>query len=133
EYVYDGDGNVITFTDRRGVEFHTTYDNLNRVLTREVVEKISNSSRVLPLESDNYTDAANQVAVIDANGHTTTTVYDGLGRPLTVTAPPNVGLNQTIFYAYDGVNLRSVIDRNDNETTYKYDALNRLRVTKEYQ
>ncbi len=121
QFFYDGNGNVVEHVDKRGIVFTTTYDNLDRVLTQNVREDISNNGTVLPLLSKEYHDSINEVIATDADGHSTSTTYDALGRPLVVTDP----YNNTVVSTYDGVNLKTQIDQNRNETTFLYDADNR--------
>jgi len=73
-----------------------------------VRETISNHGADLALARYVYHDPANAVEQRDAKGLTTTTAYDGLGRPTKVTDALGVTSSET---TYDGVNQRSEKDR----------------------
>lgn len=128
-YGYDDGGNLTTFIDKRGTVFHTTYDNLNRVLQRQVEETISNQGALLALETYLYDDARNRVTVTDANGNATITDYDSLNRPTRI---DDAGPSGAVEYQYDNVNLRVEIDKKGQKVATDYDALNRPVTVREH-
>lgn len=142
EYVYDGSGNIIQYTDKRGLIHRYTFDNLERSLTETLVESISNGGRELLLSETQYVDGLDsdgfyqagdpgvyQTINFDANRNATRTDYDSLERPISVDDPGAVGV---MLYEHDGVNLRSQIDKRGNLTRFSYDEINRLTLTEEY-
>ncbi len=128
-FTYDKAGNLIAQTDKRGTEFKIDYDNLNRVLTSQVRETISNGGQWLTLISYAYNDASNTVTQTDANGNATVKKYDALGR-LQITTDP---FNETFVSTYDGINKLSDTDKKGHFTQYHYDDLNRLVRTEEFE
>ncbi len=66
-----------------------------------------------------YDDAGNQIAVVDARGNRTTSVYDALNRAyVTVDAA-----NQRTTMNFDAAGrVESVVDARNNRTTYLYDG-----------
>ncbi|HXK59405.1 MAG TPA: Ig-like domain-containing protein [Acidobacteriota bacterium] len=117
-FTYDGEGNLIRHSSRRGVETIQTYDHLGRVLTRRVGQ--------IEVDRFSYHDPAFAVTRTDANNHATTFRYDPLGRLLSVTN----ALGEAKSFRWDGENLTGETDFRGNETSYAYDELNRLtRVT----
>jgi RHS repeat-associated protein len=127
EFFYDGDNNVVRYVDKRGIVYTTEYDNINRVLTKSVLESITGHGE-LALMTYGYNDAANMVTELDANQNRTVKQYDPLGR-LKVLTDAN---GNTVVDTYDAVNKRSEIDRNKNVTNYSYDDINRLVLTEEF-
>ena len=70
-----------------------------------------------------YDELGNRLTQTDANLHTTSFVYDQLGRRVGRKLP----LGQSESYSYDvGGNLVSKTDFNGHTTTYGYDNMNRL-------
>jgi YD repeat-containing protein len=127
-FVYDGAGNVVETTDRRGITVRNTFDNLGRPLTRSVREDLTNGGQWLTLMAQAYDDGARTVNETDANGNRTRTEYDELGRIKAITD----ALGERIVWGYDGVNKVSEIDRNGNVTRFVYDDINRRIRTEEY-
>ena len=128
KFIYDGNGNLTQTTDRRGIVFSTTYDNLDRVLTANVREDLTNGGQWLTLGTSTYDDPANTVMARDANGNPTTTRFDALGRSILVTD----ALGQTVEMAYeDGVNLTKVTDEKKHVTHYQHDDINRVTLAEE--
>ena len=63
---YDSNGNTIHARDRRGFEHRTAFDNLNRPLTSELKEDISNGGAWLLMSEASHDDQANSVTAFDA-------------------------------------------------------------------
>ena len=129
---YDGNDNVVRRTDRRGIAYATTFDNLDRELTSVVMETITNGGLPLVLARSVYTDALDAnglgaVARYDANGNSIVTRYDTFGRIARIEDAAGV-----TTYAYDGVNQRASVDHNGNRTEQDFDANNRLVTTREF-
>jgi RHS repeat-associated protein len=117
-YAYDGEGNQLSHTDRRGALTETTYDNLGRRL----VTKVSMGQEQVQVSSLAYDDASSTVTERDALGHETVTTYDGLQRPASVRNAD--GKTRTL--TYDGEDLRGETDFKGQSTAYSYDQLGRL-------
>jgi YD repeat-containing protein len=99
-------------------------------LVRDDVGRVTQSRFTNNLEQMDYTfDAYDRVETqSDANGNTTTSVFDNAGR-LTQSIGPSVGgTPATVTYAYDTPgNLVSLTDPVGNATTWQYDKRNRMR------
>src|SRR5205809_5912665 len=114
-YVYDNNGNLTTFTDRKSQITTTTYDALDR---RALVTYNDNSTT-------SYTyDAGNRITqIVDSIGGTITFTYDGLDRLLTETA--SLG---TVTYTYDAAGRRRTMDvPGQSQVSYAYDDADQLR------
>ena len=96
-FIYDGEGLVLSHTDRSGVVATMTYDNMRRELT----EKVQDGAQQISVLTTQYDDAANKETRTDANGHATVYVFDGLRRLNSLTNADN----KTKTYVYDGLNL----------------------------
>jgi RHS repeat-associated protein len=127
-FVYDADNNLVASQDRRGIVSATTYDYLNRLLTHQTREELTDGGAWVTLSADAYNDAANTRTETDANGNSTVTRYDGLGRVVLQTDP----YGSAFRWVYDGVNLVEQTDWKGHVTRYRYDALNRRVQTDEY-
>lgn len=118
EWEYDGEGSIISHTDKRGVESTMTYD----ILGRQATVKVDNNGPVTVLEV-NYDDAQASETRIDANDHSRTFIYDGLHR---IKEFKNAE-NKTKTFVYDGNNVLSETDFKGIPTTFEYDKLDRLK------
>ena len=96
------------------------YDALNRLV------QVSDTSAGGPgtvLEARTYSPNGNQATMTDANGHTTTFLYDGLDRLSQATYPDN----GTEKYQYTTIGaLQQKTTRSGQTIGFTYDALNRL-------
>src|SRR5262249_47407462 len=101
---------------------------LNRILTNQVREDISNGGHLLTLLSYVYDDADHRMITFDANRNMTMKQFDQLGRLEVLTD----AFGNSIVAHYDGVNQLHEIDRNRQKTVFAYDSINRLMETKEY-
>jgi RHS repeat-associated protein len=130
--LYDAGGNLLSKTT--GYSPTTSYshvrvtsygyDALNR-LTTQIDGFGSTAQRTT---STVYDAAGNAVVRYDGLRYATTTAYDALDRPTTVTDP----LTHVRTTAYDrGGNVTSTTDANNLTTYFSYDALNRRTATKD--
>ena len=102
---YDGNGNVLAYTNFNGLVLTNSYDTMNRLLTK------SNGST--NLESYGYDDAGQMTNRVDLSG-TYTWAYDVRGR-LTNNATP-VGI---LHYEYDANgNLTSLASTTTGGSTW---------------
>lgn len=154
-HAYDDAGRLESSTDARGAEITTTYDALNRVLTRThvatgnttVYAYDAHGSQVTVTEADGTAqervtqysydrNGAVLTATVDPSGLAlkTTYTYDGEGRQLTVaqgtTASPS---QQVTAFAYDKLGRATTQTRDPGGlaqlTQYFYDAAGRLTRT----
>jgi RHS repeat-associated protein len=117
-FAYDGEGNVVSHTDLRGVISEMTYDNLGRPLTTVVQD----GAQPVAVSTIAYDDSLSKETQTDANGHAAEVEYDGLRR---LTSVKNAA-GKTRTLQYDGVNLRSESDFKGATTSYIYDPLDRV-------
>jgi RHS repeat-associated protein len=113
-FAFDGEGLLLAHTDRRGVAFTMTYDNLRRPLATTM-----GGIRIM---SHAYNDGSRTDTKTDANNHATICEYDGLMR---VKRETNAD-SKSVSYTYDGVNLRTESDFKNKQSEYLYDNINRL-------
>lgn len=116
---YDGEGLLLSHTDKRGTEIQTAYDELGRETNLRV-----NNGGLVDVLAIVYNDTLATETHTNANNHPTTLVYDGLHRVKKVTNAD--GKAKT--FVYDGENLREESDfkAQPKFTKYEYDALDRL-------
>jgi len=117
QFAYDGEGLLVSHTDRRGTVLTMSYDNVGRPLTQQATlgaETISVFTRA-------YDDANNSETLNDANNHSTRYIYDGLHRVKQLVNADN----QTKHFTYDGMDLLSEEDFKGKLTTYVYDNVDR--------
>ncbi len=119
-YTYDGNSNVLTSKDRRGVTTTLTYDELNFVRSETLSGSFGAQIAVSRLtEVDRI---GNPLRVINQYEQETTFEYDGLRR-LTKRHVPGGFTEET---GYDNnSNLILQIDRNGGRSTFAYDEINR--------
>jgi YD repeat-containing protein len=120
---YDGEGILLSHTNRRGVTNTTTHDNQGRELTASA----QGLNETVPLFSIVYDDAAIKETRTDGNNHSTTYTFDGLHRLITLTNADT----QSRHLNYDGVNLISESDFKGQLTRYVYDPVNRVKEIKD--
>ena len=120
---YDGNSNVLTSTDRRGVTSTSTYDPLNRLTKMEVSGPFGPPQTIATMD---YDAVGNKLFETDLHGSRTEYGYDGLHR-LTARKLPTDLQNHIERFTYDKLgNKLTEADANGNETSYQYDHLNRL-------
>ncbi|HKU76413.1 MAG TPA: Ig-like domain-containing protein [Pyrinomonadaceae bacterium] len=119
-YTYDGNSNVLTSTDRRGVTTTLTYDELNFVRSQTLSGPFGAQIAVSRLtEVDRI---GNPVRVINQYEQETTFEYDGLRRLKKRHVPG--GFTEETSYDGNG-NIVLQIDRNGGRSTFAYDEINR--------
>jgi RHS repeat-associated protein len=117
---YDGNGNLIGKTDRRGVVTTNLYDELNRLVQVDVSGP--HGSRQTVTEMD-YDAVGNKLFEIDLHGSRTDFEYDELYRVKKRLLPTN----DEETFTYDRVgNKLTQTDANQKRTRFGYDGLNRL-------
>lgn len=119
-YTYDGNSNLLSESDRRGVTHAYGYDALNFRISTTVSGSFGASAEVEHVTTMDK--VGNPRAVVDLYGKTTTFEYDGLHRLIKRTSPGDY----TDLAEYDANNnVKSSTDRNGRITTTTYDSLNR--------
>ncbi len=122
-FVYDGEGLVLSHTDRRSAVSTMTYDNLQRQLTTSVQD----GSQQVAVLTTQYDDAGRTETRTDAEGRASVYVFDGLGRPSSLTNADSKSKSWT----YDGMNLRRESDFKGLFTEFEYDGVDRLTLVKD--
>ncbi|WP_027706786.1 RHS repeat-associated core domain-containing protein [Zooshikella ganghwensis] len=118
QQVFDGNGNLLTATDGRGLVSTYTYDQRNRRLTETLP-----GNRLTQYQYDALN---NLVLRIDPRNQRWQQSFDLLNRVISDTDP----LDQQQTYSYDKVGNRlTVTDKRGATTRYSYDALNQLLTT----
>lgn len=123
-FTWDGANNktserIVSSTDPNAVRVTRFEYDLNNRLTRQIFDE----SGLNIVERKVYDSAGNVVEVIDANGYSTTYLYDPANR---VTRETNA-LGHSIQYGYDAVgNNTSVTDACNTVRTFVYDGNNRV-------
>jgi len=131
---YDGNGNLVTQTDRRGVTRRNTYDELDRLQRVEIVAGVAGEGPTGQVAAYEYDLAGNKTFETNVAGLTTGFLYDGLyevrEKRLTETNPAT-NKPYTETYVHDRVgNQLATTDANGHTTTLLYDGRNRvLRTT----
>ncbi|CAB1062260.1 hypothetical protein D1BOALGB6SA_7036 [Olavius sp. associated proteobacterium Delta 1] len=127
-YTYDSYGNVTTVTDPKGNTTTTEYETvLHAHPSRIILPETNGVSHISRITAYDYR-WGQPTSQTDENGHTTTVVYDGLGRPVQVDHPDG---GQVVTEYYDSVVPRTVISRvkesaSQSADTYQYfDGLGR--------
>lgn len=115
-FTYDENSNLLTETNRRGIQTVNTYNALNHLTKTEQGGKtIWNAISINKV--------GNPTKVSDLYGNETEYTYDGLQRIVSKKLPTNV--TETISYDKNN-NILSSTDRNGKITTNTYDSQNRL-------
>jgi RHS repeat-associated protein len=121
KYAYDNNGNLQTKTDRNGNTITYSYDNLNRMVTKQYPGSGGSVSYAYDL-------ASRLTQVSDATG-TYGFSFDNMGRLIGTTTQYSFlpGNTYTNAYQYDAASNRTGFTAPDGSTnTYAYDSLNRL-------
>jgi len=137
---YDAAGNVAATINPLGNEWDYSYDARNRKLQEfdpPVTDAEHGNVTARPIKTWQYDPAGRVVAVIDARGNETDSVYDAANRVTDVNAPavaaPGGGTarpNTHSTYDQNG-NVLTLTDANSHTTTNTYDTLNRLHTTQD--
>jgi len=129
-YTYDGDGNRQTLVSANGNASgapgsYTTsygYDHLGRPVTTTLPAiMLYNNTTTQPIQTTGYDADGNVARETDANGHSTTSSYDPLGRQVSTTNP----VSGTSLMTYTVSELAAQQDPQGNVTGYGYDAAGR--------
>ena len=129
---YDENGNILQHTNRAGQTEVSTYDNLDRVLT-----KLMPGTSVNPATTTNYDYYLNGLPSTQADtlGNSLSYGYDGGGRQISVsTAIAGLlsGVSQMTKYALDASGNRTSLIWPDNYcAAYGFDSLDRMTTTTE--
>ena len=131
-YVYDDEGNVLSYINPEGEEITYTYDEKGNTLT--TTDSLGN------LTTNTYDANGNLLSTTDAKGNTETTIYNSHNSPTNISdkngnsmsitydaynAPTTLttALGATRSFEYDNFgNKVKEIDENNNTTTYVYDS-----------
>ncbi|WP_165956683.1 putative adhesin [Kribbella antibiotica] len=87
-YEYTGNGAPKAVVDPLGSRVESTYDDLDRVITRTQAERKPVTDNFVTKFA--YDDADRVTSTTSPTGATTTTTYDSIGQPIKVTDPSNV-------------------------------------------
>jgi len=121
---YDADDRTQTVTAQLTVTQNQqrtySYDALSR---RYQISDTTSGSPGTLLETDTYTSNGHQLNFTDANGHTTTYIYDGLDRASAITYPDKA--METVTYDANG-NILQKTARSGQTIGFTYDVLNRI-------
>jgi len=126
---YDGNGNKVSETDRRGVTRTSGYDKLNRLRDVSIASGSTGAGPFGQIAAYRYDLAGNKTSETDVAGDATVFVYDGLYRVEERVRPEtdSAGRPYREVYGYDKVGSRlSVTDANGRTASFLYDGLNRL-------
>jgi len=136
QFIYDGEGNITSYTDQAGQVWSYTYNSRGQTLTSTnpaggVVTNTYNSDGTLASSKDSdtgtttygYDDYKRLNLITRPDGKTMQIAYDLMDRTTAITDENN----HTTTYAYDkNGNLNSVTDPKGNQTEYGYDLMDRL-------
>jgi RHS repeat-associated protein len=124
-YVYDANGYRVKITDAEGVTTRYEYDELDRLdaVVENYLPGVDPDHQTNVRTEYSYDARGNQLSILDGNGHTTSFLFDALGRKVSETDAVN---NQwTMRYDVAG-NRVGLLDANQAATVYGYDGLYRL-------
>ena len=124
-FSYDAVGNRRALIDALGVVTGYEFDELNRLaaVVENQLPAVAPDAQTNVRTEYQYDAAGNRLAIIDANGHTTTFGYDELNRLVSQTDP----LGNATTYVYDAVgNQLALTDALGFTTSMSYDPANRL-------
>jgi RHS repeat-associated protein len=104
-YVYDAYGNLVSQTDAKGQTLSFGYDALNRMVTKQAIETVNNTTVVTPLASYSYDQGTNgtghRTGMSQPTGEQSAWQYDPRGRVIQQTdVIPGVGA-YTTAWTYD--------------------------------
>ncbi|MGD8848664.1 MAG: RHS repeat-associated core domain-containing protein [Anaerolineales bacterium] len=124
-YNYDAVGNKVAKTNANGITNRFEFDGLNQltaVVENYIPEAISDAETNVRTEFT-FDRNGNRVAIKDANGNTSTFVYDALNRLIQERDP----LGNITSYSYDLVGNQIAFQDAEGYTThFEYDAANQL-------
>jgi RHS repeat-associated protein len=126
---YDGNGNKLTETDRRGVTQQHVYDPLNRLSETRILSGVLGEGPLGTVATYGYDAVANKTSETDVSGNETDYEYDTLYH-VTKKLLPESGASGRYFeaYTYDRVgNKLTSQDANGKVTQYGYDGLSRVQ------
>jgi YD repeat-containing protein len=130
---YDGNGNKVEETDRRGVTRENVYDALNRLKEVRIIRGVGGEGPLGTIAEYEYDDVGNKRFETDLAGQETEFRYDDLYRVVQKILPetnPMSGQPYEERYTYDKVgNRTAVVDANGKATLHEYDSLNRRTKT----
>jgi RHS repeat-associated protein len=122
-YGDDGDGNQVVVTSTNGFATTTGYDHLGRSITTTLPPVTLSTGQVTqPVQSTGYDGEGNVVRQTDADGNTSNSSYDPLGR-LVSTVNPVQGMQLITYSATEQVQQQ---DELGNVSTSSYDAAGRV-------
>jgi len=121
-YTYDGDGNRQTMVSANGNTTSYSYDHLGRqTATTLPAVTLYNNTTTNPVETTGYDADGHAVRQSDANGNSTTSAYDSLGRLVAQTNP----VSGTSVTTYTAGEVTAQQDAQGNVTAYGYDGAGR--------
>jgi len=127
---YQTDGRLSQEILRNGATWTTTYDDINRIVTRTLT---TSTNIVLATESSAYDRRDNLISHTDPEGYTKTATYDGLNRVKTAMGPTTTAgsAQQTTTFIY-GASSKILTTQNalGEKTVTTSDALGRPVLTK---
>ena len=110
-YLYDNNGNLVSYTDAAGDTYQYTYDP-NGNLT-QTVNPLGQTVQMT------YNSLSDLTSITDADGNTTQYSYSSAGNLLSITYPD--GTQQSFTYDPLG-NLSETIEQNGDPVSYQYNA-----------
>ena len=141
QYSYDGDGDLIYQQDPNNYNASDPtaeatkygYERLGRLnsTTLPSLPLVGTATQALPLYDNKFDGDGNVVQRMDANGSSTYSSYDPLGRQVTNDRPLSLvgatpAITATTILSYNATELTSARDPQGNTTQYQYDAAGRL-------
>jgi RHS repeat-associated protein len=129
---YQTDGRLYQEILRNGSTWTTTYDDVNRIVTRTFSSPASSLSPLAFSLTDAYDRRGNLISHTDPDGFTKTATYDGLNRVKTATGPATTAgsAQQTTTFIY-GASSKMLTTQNTlgEKTVTTSDALGRPVLT----
>ncbi len=119
---YGDINNLVTATDEQGRVVRFTYDRANRLVK---VEERNPASGAFNATVTAYDGLGSLVSVKDADGLTTTHVYDDMGRRV-ATLYSDAARTSEKFSYNSADNMVEKTKRDGSRITFRYDALNRM-------